>query len=84
MGQTIAEQRAQADRDLALYELRKARAEAAARLAKIDEKIEVLSDEDFRSRVGDLKVSEMTTREKVETINRIGSEGFEALLVGRR
>jgi hypothetical protein len=84
MGQTITDLERQREHAAALAELRRQRAEVAGKLARLDEKLAQCEDGNFRSRVGTLKVSEMTTREKVETVNRLGFAGFADLVLGRR
>jgi len=84
MGQTIEDRERQREHAAALAELRRQRAEAAGKLAKLDEKIDQLGDANFRERLGSTPVSSMTTREKVEVVNRVGFAGFADLILGRR
>jgi hypothetical protein len=80
MAQTIDEQERHREHEAALAELVRQRAEVAGRLTKIDEKIGQLGDANFRERLGSRKISQMTTKEKVEVVNKVGFEGFAELL----
>ena len=82
--QTIEDLERQREHAASLAELRRQRAEIAGRLAKIDEKIGALDEASFRERLGSVPISAMSTREKSEVVARIGSDGFEALVTGRR
>ena len=73
---TINGQAEQAERDKLLKELKAQRAVKAAELAKLDEKLEAVSDADFKARLGDRRRSEMSTRERAEVIRKIGSERY--------
>jgi hypothetical protein len=77
---TIDEQERQREHAAVLAELKRQRAVKAGELARIDEKISQLGEANFRERLGAMPVSSMTTREKVEVVEKVGSEGFAALL----
>jgi hypothetical protein len=83
MAMTIDEQERQRAHAAAMAELVRQRAEAVGKLARLDEKISQLSDTNFRERLGSRKVSEMTTKEKVEVVNKVRLGGFLELLGAR-
>jgi hypothetical protein len=80
MAMTIDEAVRQREHELVLAELVRQQAETAGKLAKIDAQISQLGDANFRERLGSRKVSEMTTKEKAEVVNRLGLDGFLELL----
>jgi hypothetical protein len=80
---TVEQSEQQQARDAALAELKRQRGEAAARLAKLDDKLKEAENADFIERLGRMKVSEMTTREKSELVSRLGLDGFLGLLGAR-
>ena len=76
---TINSQSEQAERDNALNELKRQRAELAAKLAEKDKAIQAAEDGDFRSRLGDRRRSQMSIAERAETVRRVGVEQYLAL-----
>jgi hypothetical protein len=80
---TIEEAERAREHAAVMAELHRQRAKAAGKLARIDEKIGQLSDANFRERLGSRKVSEMTTKEKVEVVNKVRLGGFLELLGAR-
>jgi hypothetical protein len=83
MTTTVSELEAAKARDEALTKLKVERAAAAARLAELDGKLAEAENADFIERLGRMKVSEMTTREKSELVTRLGLDGFLKLLDAR-
>jgi hypothetical protein len=79
MAGTINEAEAQRERAKGLAELKRQRDEVAAKLAEKDAQIAQVEDHDFKARLGDLKQSQMSTKQKSEAIARLGAKEYPAL-----
>jgi flagellar motility protein MotE (MotC chaperone) len=69
---TINQAAEQRERDRILNELRSQRAAKASELEKLDQKIENLSDADFKQRLGDRSRSQMSVKERSEVVAKVG------------
>jgi hypothetical protein len=69
---TINQAAEQRERDRILNELRSQRAAKASELEKLDQKIENLSDADFKQRLGDRPRSQMSVKERSEVVAKVG------------
>jgi hypothetical protein len=74
MASTLNEAEAERQRLAAIELLKQDRAKKAAALAEVDAKLAEVEQADFMQRLGDRRRSQMSNREKIETIRRIGSE----------
>jgi hypothetical protein len=79
MASTLNEAEAERQRLAAIELLKQDRAKKAAALAEVDAKLAEVEQADFMQRLGDRRRSQMSNREKIETIRRIGSERYLAL-----
>jgi hypothetical protein len=75
-GTTLSEQQEQATRDAAIAKWRVRRAELAARIAGLDSSIAQLDSDNFLTRLGSRKRSEMAIADKVEIIHKAGPDKY--------
>ena len=76
MAANLNEQAAQTERDRLIAQLEADRAKKAEALAAADAKLQAAQDGDFKARLGERRRSEMSRKEKVEVIAKLGEREY--------